>query len=160
VINAQAVVQANEHIWQPGNYDVSAAVAYSHDAYFEDHLAELRDVADRLAALKETVPGDARLAPVVKAITAETASIVHVALPADFTGGRDVRVTYLYFPRQYLPDGYLAARELPVIVDASRSPGAIPLPSRFWPDAFVEGWVAGRTAPQAQPESGSPGGAS
>jgi hypothetical protein len=142
-----AVVHANQHIWRPGPVDVGAAVAYSTDEYFEDHLAELRGVADRLLALKGTVPNDARLAPLAAALTAEDASIVHVPVPADFAGGHAAFVTYLYFPRQYLPDGYLAAQELPVLVDSTRSPGAIPLPSRYWPDAFAERWVQGRAAP-------------
>jgi hypothetical protein len=144
-----AVLQASLHVFEPGPFDGAAMVAYSHDAFFEEDLAGLRDVAEALFRLKGTRVEDRRLGALVNAMSGENAPLCHVIVPPDLTGGRLVAVTYLHLPRQYLPDGYLAANQLPVLIDEERSPGSIPLPWKYWPDDFVTRWASGEVLPGA-----------
>src|SRR5262245_1702632 len=107
-----ALVQANYELFQPGGEDeLPCMVVFSHgDSVTAD---ELHEIANRFSAVKGEIQSDPDLQAMSDMVTNETAVMYRRRrVPMRFTDGRVAYAADLWITRAFLPDGYLADREL------------------------------------------------
>jgi hypothetical protein len=125
-----ALVQANMALFGPGANDHPAQMLVSRDPWFDARPAELRAIARRLYALKNTVPAD----PVEKALAArvsnESDHTLAWQLPPEITA-RPVTTAVVMVYRKHLPGGVLSGACFPLLMHPS-TPAVMMLPAAFW----------------------------
>jgi Fe-S cluster assembly iron-binding protein IscA len=146
-----AIVMANTGLFQPSKRDLPAGVIYSLEGAFDDDPSTLRRIAERIYHLKDKNPSDARLVPLARAVTDETARETNVVVPPHVARGHPLRYETLYIQRHRLPARYLADQVLPVIVHPQRPTHVMVLPLEYWSPAIVARWhEIARTYPPVQ----------
>jgi hypothetical protein len=124
-----AIVQANTELFAPG-IDQPAQVVFSLDKGLADPLPYLRQLAQRMFALKNTRQADADLRLVAGVVTRERyRPLMCVQLPVSFTGGPAVYTAHVMVRRRYLHRGFLT--EPCVVCKAIAGPqgGVVMIPS-------------------------------
>ena len=143
-------VQANRLLYGPGSENCPADAVYSFDPYFESHVDELAEIAQKLFALKGTRPAERDAARIAQHLTAETSRCRQLPVPRNISGGREVFMTNLMVHREHLPQGYLSQSCFPLIVHRDNPTAALILPARYWPEELLgEGPDRGDSTRQA-----------
>jgi hypothetical protein len=143
------LVQANQLLFQPGSDDCPASVIYSFDPWFDDHLDQLRDIAERLFELKDKQSTDPLAAQIGSYLAAETQRQFNLPVPRHWTEGRQVFIGDIMVPRKHLPAGYLVQSFFPLVIDADPSHGMLIVPAQYWDETLLTLWNGG--SPQSQP---------
>jgi hypothetical protein len=155
-----ALIQANFQLFSPGSSNCPAAVVYSTDPSFDSEPYALEEIARSLFRLKGTAPEDPALQKFAHDLTDERVRSMKLALPHSLTQGRDVFYTCIMVHRPHLPDRYLAAGLLPLVVQPELTEATLILPSRFWSDELLALWRSegkNRPRPQRKERPGSTG---
>lgn len=107
-----ALVQANYGLFDPNGADnLPCMVVFSHDDSVT--VDELDAIAERFGVVKGQPQSDPDLAAISEMVTNETAVMYRRRrVPMRFTDGRLVYAADLWITREFLPDGYVSAREL------------------------------------------------
>jgi hypothetical protein len=134
------IVQANDQLFEPGDRDLPAALVFSEDPYFDDHLETLEDISASLYDLKgrtDVSPETARFAEV---ISDQYIALFNAPLPGSLTEGRKVYYTTIVVHRRHLPDGVLRQNCFPILAAPRQTKAAIILPSKYWPEVIRGSW--------------------
>lgn len=138
------VIEANEMLWH-GESDANAAVIFSPDPYFDDHLEELASLAETLGELKEQENPlvDDDVVPFLNALKSEKTIMLNKPLPESLTGGRKVYLTITTIFLKHLPfpalrQGWLLMLTLPDQTDLT-----MVLPYKYWVNPLQDKWFQG-----------------
>ena len=113
-----AVVQANLHLFEPGDEDYPAQVLLSFDQHLQDNPRLLLELAERMFMLKGTPQEDPDLEYVAALVSDEEAhEYERHLLPLSFTDGREVYAATLWVYRTFLHHGQLEERLLPCMAE-------------------------------------------
>jgi hypothetical protein len=63
-------------------------------------------------------------------------------LPETLTNGRESYLSTIFFPREHLPNRWIAGRTFPILQARSKTKACAVLPQQYWPDAWVNEWKA------------------
>lgn len=131
------IVQANNHIFAPGNIDRGAQVIYAPNA--DISLYNLSIIAGAAFALKNTQPSDPLELKLANMLTDEYERALDWIVPKSLTAGIDVITTIVIVPRSQTPGGLLAVPYFPIFADP-QTRMALMIPSRYWPNAMCKAW--------------------
>jgi hypothetical protein len=102
------IVQANSKLYSPEGWDSPAQVLIAFDSEPGELDESVRELAARVASLKDTDPDDPAEAAVAELVTDEGYKpFERFRLPNDFTGGREVYSFHVWVERSMLPDRHL-----------------------------------------------------
>ena len=133
-----ALVMANNLMFRPGQDDCPGLLVYSLDPYFEARPQELRAIAHKIFALKETVPEDPDLQAIAKLVTEEMDRSMGWKIPEAFTD-KDVRAAAFLVFRKHIPLGVLHGSHFPILVHPSTQAVMI-VPHEAWPVGMIGAW--------------------
>jgi Fe-S cluster assembly iron-binding protein IscA len=136
------IVQANNGLYGPGQSNLPALTLFSTDRAFDAAPARLRELANHVAALKDSIPAEADLRPIAEAVTDETNRTTLERLPPSMAASDLAWVGRTIIFRSQLPSGFLSHWLLPMIVCPDRTPESIVLPLRYWPASLSDQWLA------------------
>lgn len=136
------VVQANANLFEPGKSDHPGEVVFSPHAPGGGDPELLADVAARLFDLKNTEPGDPKLATIAAHLTNEMTRLFGSPVPAKLCGDSPTYLSTTFFARKHLPGRVLHQQLLPLLVSRADPYHAMPLPARYWAPDFVQWWCA------------------
>lgn len=134
------IIQANTLLFQPGSMNHPAAILFSRDRYFDDHLEELLELGHNMFDLKGQTLDDPELKKFAEVITDEMTALLNVKLPKKITGNREVYYTTIMLHRKHMPLGYLKTGWFPVLVLPDRTEACMFLPERYWDREMLELW--------------------
>lgn len=134
------LIQANSLLFQPGDSDAPAAIVFSSDHYYDDHVDELLIIGHAMFDLKGKTQDDPELKRFAKAITDEVSALFNVKLPEKLTNGRKVYYSTIIIHRKHLPVKYLKTRWFPVLIHPETTEACMILPSKYWAPNLVEYW--------------------
>ena len=133
------IVQANQELFSPGEYDLPAQVVYCSDRTIPDLLETLAECAQRIFALKHTEPEQAEERKFADMITDEYGREMRVSVPKAIAEIEDVTLTSLMVFRKDLPHEYLTNSFFPMLTHPD-TPAVIIVPSKFWPNEILQAW--------------------
>jgi hypothetical protein len=133
------IVQANDELFSPGDYDRPANVIYCSDRTIPNLVDALCECAQRLFALKNTEPDQADERQLAERITDEYRREMRFSVPKAIAEIEGVTLTTLMVFRKDLPDGYLTNGFFPVLTHPN-TPAVLIAPSKFWPDEILRVW--------------------
>ena len=135
-------IQANSLLFAPGVDDCPAEVVYSLDESNSILVEELDRIAGSLYALKHTQPDDPELAPIADYLTKEVVRVYGMPVPKSISPRHACRISTVYVVRKQLPSPRRKLSQLliPIIVAPNPPHVALPLPSRYWPEALIDWW--------------------
>ena len=135
-----ALVQANSMLFEPSEVNAMPALAlFSPDAYFDEAVEELREIAHEIFGLREARPKAKALKAVVKQMDNEERRYGRRLVPPELARGRRLFLTDLMVHREHLPGGCLDGGAFPILHHPETSCIWI-VPARFWPDDLTECW--------------------
>jgi hypothetical protein len=137
-----ALIQANSQMFEPGHANCPGLLVYSHDAHFDDHPMELRQVGRAVFSLKGTTPPDPELASLAQLVTEEVDRTLQFRLPRVFSRHEVCSGIFMLF-RQHIPNGVLSCGLFPVLTHPA-TPAVLMLPFEFWPIELIVMWKEGR----------------
>jgi hypothetical protein len=137
------VMQANNFLFAPGLKGESHAATILHADPALDDPSPLFQIGARIASLSETRQKD----PESKA----AAAMKHpyrpkywMPVPTSLAGGHDVHCSDMLVFRKLLPQqpkgATLQKRDFPLLVAPKETRMVLRVPSRFWPDEFLQFW--------------------
>ena len=133
------IVQANEELFLPGDYDLPALVVYCSDRTIPNLLETLAECAHRLFALKHTEPEQAEERKFAEIITDEYGREMRLSVPKAIAEIEGVNLTTIVVFRKDLPHEYLTNSFFPVLTHPN-TPAVMILPSKFWPNTILRAW--------------------
>lgn len=135
-----SLIQANTLMFEAGDEDSPGALVYSLEGEHLEDIGSLVEIAEALMALKgeDLFKVSAELRSFAEMITDERSVILHERLPDSLTGGKELYYSILTFPRKHLADGFLRNGIFPILVAPEHTKACTVLPSRFWPEDFIE----------------------
>ena len=133
------IVQANEELFSPGDYDLPAQVVYCSDRTIPNLLETLAECAERIFALKHTKPEQAEERKFAEMITDEYRREMRVSVPKAIAEIEDVTLTTLVVFRKDLPYEYLTNGFFPLLTHPD-TPAVIIVPAKFWPNELLHAW--------------------
>ena len=137
------LVQANVALFEPGTWDAPAEFVYSLN---DDKISpeELGKIAHALFSLKGTTPNHADQAPLAEYLTNERTRTYGKPVPRSLSPRFACQVSTTYVIRKHLPGPRHALCQsfLPMIVNPIAPHVALPLPSKYWPEALIHWWAA------------------
>jgi hypothetical protein len=136
------IIQANTLLFAPGPHDHPAAVLWSPDEWYDDHLDELARIASSLYSLKGEQTGDAELQRFADLLADERTRKMRLVIPRALTGGRAVFYTTVMVHRRELPVPWLKTPFFPLLTPHADGVATMLMPARDWPDALRRLWVA------------------
>lgn len=134
------LIQANSLLFQPGDNDAPAAIVFSSDRYYDDHVDELLTLGHAMFDLKGKTHDDPELERFAKAITDEVSALFNFKLPEKITDGRKVYYSTIVVHRKHLPTKYLKTGWFPVLVQPETTEACMILPSKYWAPNLVKSW--------------------
>ena len=134
------VVQANKLLFDYGEYDCPADVVFSLKDWKNVTPHDLWEVAGILYSLKDSQPDRRDLRPIARHLTSERERAFGLPVPPVVSPEIRCHLSTTWFARKHLPDRRLAASLLPLVVSRTKPYYAMPLPGKYWPEAFVEWW--------------------
>ena len=134
------VVQANRQLFEHGERNHPGEVVFSLKDSRDVTPHDLWQVAGILGSLKDTQPARPELRPIASHLTSEINRVFGLTVPPIVSPDIRCHLSTTWFTRKHLPDGRLAASLLPLVVSRTKPYYALPLPEKYWPDAFVEWW--------------------
>lgn len=135
------VVQANELLFEKGLEDHPGELVYSIKGDSHGDPDELARVAGELFELKGSMPDSPELAPIAAYLTDELTRAFGIDIPSVVSPNLQCQVSSAMFVRKHLPGGVLNKSLMPILVLPDDPQIAMPLPSRYWPEDFVEWWL-------------------
>ena len=135
------IVQANQLLFQRGSQDCPAAVVYCPAGTAAASPQYLQYLARMLFSLKGTTPADPELRPLANSLTNEVDRPYGIRVPEKLSPRAACMMSVTFICRKHLPNRRLSSSCLPFLVTEQAPFTAMPLPSRFWPDDFVERWL-------------------
>lgn len=131
------LIQANGALFEDGTFDAPGEVVYDPNGRLD--VAALAEASASLGQLKHTKPADPGLRAIADYLTNEMTRVRGMRVPLEMSP-QPLLVSTVFFCRHHLPLRKLAGAWFPLLINA-RYPGvAMVLPSRWWPDAFVDEW--------------------
>lgn len=157
------LVQANEGLFSPGEYDLPGNIVFSPAAPLSESPSALVAIADAVRGLKgraNELAHDPEVQAIAKLITDDVNLAVNQRLPAHLAGGAEVYLSWCDFHRSSLPGGVLAARVVPLLICPEHTERVIVLPLRFWPRGLRSNWalldeIIALKEPQPMPDAGN-----
>ena len=137
------LVQANVLLFKQGSEDCPAAIIYSLDPFFEDHVGELRTIAELLYGMKGKHKVPKGLKSFADSITNEYTALLNQEIPRISTAGRQVYYTCLMVHRKHIPEGRIIGSWFPLLTLPRATTATMILPADYWPESMVEEWTAG-----------------
>ena len=136
------VVKANRALYAPGKVDLPGCAIFSFDPYSDAHADELEAIRAIVFRLRGTAPQEPDMREFARIVSEDYAVLPRTLVPSRLTNGREVWYEEISFVRARLPAGYLVARLLPVIADATALRGIMLPPLNCWAEELVEDWSA------------------
>ena len=136
------IVQANNELYSPGEYDRPAQAVYCSDRTIPNLLGTLANCAERLFALKNTQPQQVEERKFAEIITDEYRREMRLPVPKTIAGIEDVFLTTIVVFRKDLPHEYLTNGFFPLLTHPN-TPAVMIVPSKFWPNAILRAWEPG-----------------
>lgn len=133
------IVQANQELFSPGDYDLPAQVVYCSDRTVPYLLETLAKCAQRIFALKHTEPEQTEEREFAEMITDEYRREMQVSVPKAIAEFEDVTLTTLVVFRKDLPHEYLTNSFFPLLTHPN-TPAVMIVPSKFWPNELLRAW--------------------
>ncbi len=133
-----ALVQANLLLFEPGPEDLPAAIAFSTDEDVDASAPALAQVARKLFHAKENEVEDDDWRDIGAKLADEHRRDTQVIVPSKLTWGAPVTMSAVLVARKHLPNRVLSGSVFPLLVAPSISDWVIVLPSRFWPQEFID----------------------
>lgn len=134
------LVQANELLFEYGNYSCPASVVFSPSPKDIINLDILAQAAGRVFDLKHTTPTDPVLLKIARALTDEFTRTFGVKLPDAICSEHNLYEATCFISQKHLPNGILSGSVFPVIISQKSPYFCVPLPSRYWTGALVDYW--------------------
>ena len=136
------IVQANEQLYSPGEYDLPAQVLYCSDRTVPNLLGTLGQCSKLIFALKNTEPEGAEERKFAEVITDEYRREMQLAVPKAIAGIENVKLTTFVVFRKDLPYEYLSNGFFPLLTHPN-TPAVIIVPSKYWPNSLLHLWDPG-----------------
>lgn len=126
-------------------FDYLGLLVTSNDAYYDDHLDELRDIAGDVAHLidLDQAPPEPSLAAFYQQHRNTEKETLQLAVPAIITGGRRVALTTVPVHEKQLPRNQVALQWLPVFPARDHEKFTVLVDSQFWPRDYADYWNTG-----------------
>lgn len=137
------IIHANNALFAEGPEDHPAEVLYSLLPLHKVDLDVLLATASRLFDLKGTQPEDPDTRALAEHLTVETTRRFGLRVPSGLSGGMPCRCASLMIFRKHLPRGILVGNVVPLLVPPEEQRCVMILPSRFWPEPFIQYWESG-----------------
>lgn len=135
------IVQANALLFEPGTTNCPASVIFSPDQRRHVEPAELGRVAHSLFELKGTSPSEPALKEFADNITNEMTRTFGLKVPESFSPRLQLYESTTFVTRKHLPNRILSVPFFPLVVASEPPYYNFPLPSRYWPQQFVDFWI-------------------
>jgi hypothetical protein len=139
------IVQANTHLFYPGQKDLPADVVFCTDSQRVIEPEALTGLSKQLFSLKNRTPETPELANFAEVLTNEYDRHFGLALPHSLSPDFPAELSTVMVSRYHLPNGYLSQSYFPLLVAPDHPRVVMVLPSRYWSPALVDWWI-GKTA--------------
>ncbi|MEP3479691.1 MAG: hypothetical protein ABJZ55_10620 [Fuerstiella sp.] len=136
------IIQANRLLFEPGKDNCPASVVFAPNWRQHVDVEELGHIAHSLYELKGTVPNEPHLRQLAECLTDERARTFGVRIPPSVSGHLRLVESSTFITRKHLPNRVLTLPFFPIVVASQAPYYNFPLPSRFWPEQFIEFWDA------------------
>jgi hypothetical protein len=135
------IIHSNNALADEGREDCPAEVLYSMLPLRQVDVDILDATGSRLFDLKGTQPSDPDTRALAEHLTAEVTRRFGLRVPRELSDGMPCRCSSLMVFRRHLPLGILVDNIVPLLVPPEEPYCVMILPSRFWPEPFVEHWT-------------------
>lgn len=137
------VMQANNFLFAPGLKGESHPATILHAGPTMDDPSPLTEIASAILTLANTAPDSPDLNAVV-AMLHPSRRKYWMPVPATLAGGHEVYCSDLLIFRKLLPQepkgATLQKHLLPIFVSQGETKMVMQVPSKFWPEEFVQFW--------------------
>lgn len=138
-------IQANDFLFNPGlNWEAHAATVI-HGSPEIDDPSVLSEVTQRLYEVRENAD-DKTLRKTVESLFHPSRRKYHEPVPEAIANGREIWCSDVLVFRKLLPPEPNGARlrkpAFPLFVARGETRIVMQVPSRFWPDEFLNGWAS------------------
>lgn len=137
------LVQANNQMFAPGPHDHAALVVLPAAAGLVVPVTRLAAVAQRVYELKNTTPGDPAERELAKLVSDEMRRSLGWRVPHAVAGPVALTLTACMLFRSALPDGWVRRSLMPML-SHPETDVVLPVPLRYWPQAYVQWWMTPR----------------
>lgn len=134
------VIEANDLLFEPGEFDLPAGVIWSLDPLAVSRVSLLENAALALSAMKGQHIEDEEVQAFVDVLDDEIGAPLRIDVPSRLTGGIPARFTVTIAGRKHLPEGVLGFGPCPLLVCPDQTDAVMILPSLAWPGPFREVW--------------------
>lgn len=141
------LVQANNLLFEKGQFNYPANIVCSPDLFFDDNLIKLAIISRELYQLKNKKiehPEMSELKVFADAITSENKGLLNIKITNSVTFNKTVYFTTIMVYRKHIPLRYLKSGWFPVLIAPEKTPAAMILPSRYWSSSLIEVWSGDR----------------
>lgn len=135
-------IQVNSLMFEPGTNDSPGEMLYTLDDISGIDLYEMHQLARNLFSLKNTTPEDQNLSTIADYLTDELIRVFGLSVPSHLSNSYHFQISTVLFFREHLPPPkrFLQQELMPILVNPEPPFIATVLPSKFWPESFVEWW--------------------
>jgi hypothetical protein len=146
------LVQANDELLHRGWMDFPAFVVHGSGTALDDEPEPLREVAERLFALRGGGGANAEERSLGALLDDEMDRANWRRVPQSISPGSECCGSAVLVVRRWLPGTTFAGLPLPLLVHPSRTGQVLPLPQQYWPEALRARWMAGLPEPPSEKE--------
>ncbi len=125
-------------LFNPGIDNCPASIVFSPDRNSLVDPGTLGQIAHPLYELKGTSPNNPQLKAFADALTDEMTRTFGVQVPQFLSQNYDTYEATTFVTRKHLPNGILSLPFFPIVVMPTAPHYNFPLPSRYWPQRFVD----------------------
>ena len=132
-----SIVQANEDLFKGTNEPLPATVVYSFDPMIDSFPNKLDEISEKVYKLKHITSSE-ELKKFASIISNENNIILTVAIPPSFTDNIECYYGFIMIEPDFLPNGKLNKRLLPILANPENNETILMLPDDFWDEKLKE----------------------
>ena len=132
------LVQANQLMFKDVPNNCPGEVVFSLNE--NPNLLALEQTAHAMYRLKNTKPDDSEKAVIAHRLTDEMERSYDAPVPESISHAPNYFSSVIFFGRHHLPNRKLSLSQFPILVHRKEPRAVMVLPSRYWPQSFVQEW--------------------